>query len=110
MTINHLKIEAELQYTNYSNVIKIRTQSYFKPGQHEAVEHFLNKTLNKKYLFVQLFHLRLGNCISGVVGSMLTLNAEDRGFKLRSCQTKDYNIGICCFSAKHSALRGAKTG
>ena len=23
----------------------------------------------------------------------------------RSGQTKDYNIGICCFSAKHAALR-----
>ena len=29
----------------------------------------------------------------------------DRGFMLRSGQTKDYEIGICCFSAKHAALR-----
>jgi hypothetical protein len=29
----------------------------------------------------------------------------DRGFELRSGQTKDYKIGICCFSAKHAALR-----
>jgi hypothetical protein len=27
------------------------------------------------------------------------------GFELWSGQTKDYNIGICCFSAKHVALR-----
>jgi hypothetical protein len=24
----------------------------------------------------------------------------------QSSQTKDYKIGICCFSAKHAALRG----
>jgi hypothetical protein len=28
-----------------------------------------------------------------------------RGFELRSGQTKDYKIGICCLSAKHAALR-----
>ena len=31
--------------------------------------------------------------------------AVDRGFEPRSGQTKDYKIGICCFSAKHVALR-----
>ena len=29
----------------------------------------------------------------------------DRGFEPRSGQTKDYKIGICCFSDKHAALR-----
>jgi hypothetical protein len=28
-----------------------------------------------------------------------------RGFDPRSGQTKDYKIGICCFSAKHVALK-----
>jgi hypothetical protein len=37
--------------------------------------------------------------------SVLTSNAVDRGLKPLSCQTKDYKIGICCFSAKHTALR-----
>ena len=36
---------------------------------------------------------------------VLTSNAVDRGFKPRSGQAKDYEIGICCFSAKHAALR-----
>ena len=31
--------------------------------------------------------------------------AVDRGFESRSGQTKDYKLGICCFSAKHAALR-----
>jgi hypothetical protein len=33
------------------------------------------------------------------------LHAVDCGFKTRSGQTKDYKIGICCFSAKHATLR-----
>ena len=36
--------------------------------------------------------------------SVLASSAVDRGFEPRSDQTKDYQIGICCFSAKHAAL------
>ena len=32
--------------------------------------------------------------------SLLALSAVDRGFESCSGQTKDYKIGICCFSAK----------
>jgi hypothetical protein len=34
--------------------------------------------------------------------SVLASSAVDRGFEPRSGQTKDYEIGICCFSAKHA--------
>ena len=38
-------------------------------------------------------------------------SAVDHGFEPRSGQTKDYQIGNCCFSAKHAVLRKrAKTG
>jgi hypothetical protein len=37
--------------------------------------------------------------------SMLVSSAVDSGFEPRSGQTKDYKIGICCFSAKHAAVR-----
>ena len=37
--------------------------------------------------------------------SMLALSAVDRGFEPRSGQTKDYKIGICCFSTKYPTLR-----
>ena len=37
--------------------------------------------------------------------SVLASSAIDRGFDPRSGQTKDYKIGICCFSAKQAALR-----
>jgi hypothetical protein len=45
------------------------------------------------------------NRIGGVMVSVLASSAVDRGFEPRSGQTKDYEIGICCFSAKHAALR-----
>jgi hypothetical protein len=39
------------------------------------------------------------------MGSVLASSAVYRGFEPRSGQTKDYKIGICCFSTKHAALR-----
>ena len=45
------------------------------------------------------------NRISGVMVSVPDSSAVDRGFEPRSGQTKDYKIDICCFSAKHAALR-----
>jgi hypothetical protein len=44
------------------------------------------------------------NRIGIVMVSVLVSSAVDRGFDSRSGQTKDYEIGICCFSAKHTAL------
>jgi len=35
---------------------------------------------------------------------MLAWSTIDRGFEPRLGQTKDYDIGICCFSVKHAAL------
>ena len=37
--------------------------------------------------------------------SVLASSAVDHGFEPRSGQTKDYKIGMCCFSAKHAAFR-----
>ena len=37
--------------------------------------------------------------------SVLASSVVDRGFEPWLGQTKDYKIGICCFSAKHAALR-----
>ena len=41
------------------------------------------------------------NHTNGVMVSVVASSAVDRGFE----QTKDYTIGMCCFSAKHAALR-----
>jgi hypothetical protein len=43
--------------------------------------------------------------IGGVMVSVIASSAIDRGLELRSGQIKDYKISICCFSAKHAALR-----
>ena len=37
--------------------------------------------------------------------TVLASNLVDRGFDPQSGQTKYYTIGICCFSAKHAALK-----
>ena len=37
--------------------------------------------------------------------NMLASSPVPSGFEPRSDQAKDYKIGICCFSAKHAALR-----
>ena len=42
--------------------------------------------------------------IVGVMVSMLTSSAVYCGFEPKSGLTKDYEIGICCFSAKNPAL------
>jgi hypothetical protein len=52
------------------------------------------------------------NCIGGVIVSMLASIAVGCGFEPRSGQTKDYKIGICCFSAKQKEQRlvGSESG
>jgi hypothetical protein len=42
--------------------------------------------------------------IGGVMVNVLTSSEVDRGFNPCSGQTKNYKIGICCFSAKHATL------
>jgi hypothetical protein len=36
---------------------------------------------------------------------VLASSAIDCEYELRSCQTKEYKVGICCFSAKNAALK-----
>ena len=42
---------------------------------------------------------------SGGMVSVFTSSAVDHGFVYRSGHTKDYEIGICCFSAKPTASK-----
>jgi hypothetical protein len=44
------------------------------------------------------------NLISRMMLSMFDSSTVDHGFKARSGQTKDYEIGMCCFSTKHAVL------
>ena len=56
------------------------------------------------YQYKVLFYIKKDH-IGGVMVSMLSSSLVDRVFEPWSRQTKDYEIGICCFSAKHAALR-----
>ena len=40
-----------------------------------------------------------------VMISVLISSAVDCGFEPQSGKTKDYKSGICCFSAKHAAVK-----
>jgi hypothetical protein len=56
-------------------------------------------------IFIEFCSYHLGifvkndNRIGSVMVSMLASSAVDLGFESCSRQTKDYKIGICCFSA-----------
>ena len=54
---------------------------------------------------MSICRFRINNHIGGIMVSVLASSTSDRGFEPRSGQTKDYKIGICCFSAEHTALR-----
>jgi hypothetical protein len=45
------------------------------------------------------------NLNGGVIVGVLASSGRLCGFEPRSGQTKEYEFGICCFSAKHTALR-----
>ena len=53
---------------------------------------------------IALFYL-FSNRIGGVMVSLLASSVVDRGYEPRSGRTKDYEIGICCFSVNHTSLR-----
>ena len=59
-----------------------------------------NSNYIKHYLYSKNSN-RLGDEMVSVLAS----SAVDRGFEPRLGQTKDNKIGICCFSAEHTALR-----
>jgi hypothetical protein len=59
----------------------------------------------KTIFFVFVANICICNCIGGVMVRMPTSRVVDHGFEPRLGQTKDYKIGICRFSTKHTALR-----
>ena len=61
----------------------------------------------KRICMDDLIKLYIPYRLDGVIVSVLASSAVDRAWvRARSGQTKDYDeIGICCFSAKHAALR-----
>ena len=48
---------------------------------------------------------QIANRITVVIVGVLAPSVVDRVFEPRSGQTKNYKIGMCCFSTKHTTLR-----
>ena len=68
-----------------------------------ALEH--HESFIYGHISLQDYSSKVFSCFARVMVTSLAFSAVDRGFEPRSGQTKDYQIGMCCFSAKHAALR-----
>jgi hypothetical protein len=68
---------------------------------------------NKLYFDEIMMMMSAFNHISGVLVRVLPSSPVDRGFELRSSQTKDCKIGIRCFASplsRKSRLVGSESG
>ena len=65
----------------------------------------MKKMINtiEENVFESIFQINDTHNESGIKFS--SMSSVDHGFEHQSGQTKDYDIVICCFSAKHAALR-----
>ena len=83
-----------IKNVTFGTVIFVKLHSHLK-------EHVADTVILVK------LHSPLKEHVADVVISMLLLGVVhvDRRFTHRLGQTKNYKIGICCFSAKHTALR-----
>ena len=61
--------------------------------------------LNLSFWYIYIYIYICCSRIGGVMVGVLVSSVVDRGFEPQLGKTKDYKIGICCFSAKHAALR-----
>jgi len=68
-------------------------------------KHFITTVCVVLICTVGCYVIRELNCIGGVMDNMLAFSVVDCGFKSQTGKTKDYEIGICCFSTKHLVLR-----
>ena len=68
---------------------------------YSTLKFLLPEVIWLKHNFNLLFKKRIG----GVMICMLASHVVDRGFEHQMGQTKDYKIGICCFSAEYIALK-----
>ena len=83
----------------------MNSSSFSKFSSHINIFEWKRIICSYLYCHWRYNNQKKGNCIGGVMVSVLASSVVDRGFEPRSGQTKDYKIGICCFSTKHTALR-----
>jgi hypothetical protein len=84
--------------------ISLHSDTLFWFRENQSLLLLLNAAYFTHYGPLQWFPY-YNNHIGGVIVIVLSSSMVDRGFEPRSGQTKDYTIGICCFSAKYAALR-----
>jgi len=72
---------------------------YFGFTQYTIMIFIVFPNASISFLFLSI------NRIGSVMASVLASRAVDRGSEHHSGETKDYEIGICCFFAKHAVLR-----
>jgi hypothetical protein len=77
---------------------------YWQPTHFHLLKNIAD-LINEIFHLLQSWSYYWPNRIGGVMVSMFVSSAVDRGFDPRRVQIKDYKIGMCCFSAKHAALR-----
>jgi hypothetical protein len=73
----------------------------FVLGQRAELDFYRASSLKQQSEVDMLLRSRIG----GIMVSVFTCSVVDRGFEPRSGQRQEYKISICCFSAKHAALR-----
>ena len=97
-----------------NNIINHHTNYYCDPPSYKTIPSVIKWPYTRgdmywgeqfRSIILSQLHLKSGNRIGDVMVIVLVSSAVDRGFEPRSGQTKDYKIGICCFSAKHAAVR-----
>ena len=86
------------------NVVKMSICKFTKINSQGFVL-FIQIYIKIQHVFWWCLFSILGNRIGDVMVSMLASTAVGRVFEPQSCQTKDYKVDMCCFFAKHAALR-----
>jgi hypothetical protein len=101
-----------VSWWNYILVYQIRTYLFDVRWYLTTNKQSMTFTLRPSQFVITVIHISHFNHllwiysrIVGVMVSVLATSAVDRGFEPQSGKTKDYKIGICCFSAKNAALR-----
>jgi hypothetical protein len=119
----HCKISISLWLEISDNVHLPRSLQYTLTIMPRMQFFFSRQNLLKPSFIINLITCMLWTCViyqyiwmwidgivwfiegRGIIVSVLASSVADRGFEPWSNQTKDYKIGICCFSTKHAVLR-----
>ena len=99
--------QATTSHLNSLNTKKTMTNDIWNPGplHWTGTKNMagLNRLLLSLCVCSHINPLQTSSVVLNI--SMLVSSVVDNGFKPQAGQTKDHSIGICCFSAKHAALR-----